>query len=95
MPEHRRLHPDAEWTELVATDADWDAADPELLRHVLLPDPVAGAENTAEDRAAQVVGDALGGDGHRAASALKNARPCGYETSSNCIPQGDRKYTHR
>src|SRR3954470_9414135 len=31
MPEHRRLHPDADWTELVATDADWDAADPELL----------------------------------------------------------------
>jgi 2-oxoisovalerate dehydrogenase E1 component len=31
MPDHRRLHPDAEWTELVATDADWDAADPELL----------------------------------------------------------------
>jgi 2-oxoisovalerate dehydrogenase E1 component len=31
MPEHRPLHPDADWTELVATDADWDAADPELL----------------------------------------------------------------
>jgi 2-oxoisovalerate dehydrogenase E1 component len=31
MPDHRRLHPDAEWTELVATDADWDAADPDLL----------------------------------------------------------------
>jgi 2-oxoisovalerate dehydrogenase E1 component len=31
MPEHRRLHPDAEWTELVTSDADWDAADPELL----------------------------------------------------------------
>ncbi|HET6530096.1 MAG TPA: thiamine pyrophosphate-dependent enzyme [Actinoplanes sp.] len=31
MPEHRRLHPDADWTELVATVADWDAADPDLL----------------------------------------------------------------
>jgi 2-oxoisovalerate dehydrogenase E1 component len=31
MPGHRPLHPDASWTELVATDADWDAADPELL----------------------------------------------------------------
>jgi 2-oxoisovalerate dehydrogenase E1 component len=31
MPEHRRLSPEADWTELVATEADWDAADPELL----------------------------------------------------------------
>jgi 2-oxoisovalerate dehydrogenase E1 component len=31
MPEHRRLQPDAEWTELIATAADWDAADPDLL----------------------------------------------------------------
>jgi len=31
MPGHRPLHPDASWTELIATDADWDAADPELL----------------------------------------------------------------
>ena len=31
MPEHRRLHPDADWTELVATTGDWDAADPDLL----------------------------------------------------------------
>src|ERR671921_2740991 len=31
MPEHRPLHPDAAWTEVVATEADWDAADPELL----------------------------------------------------------------
>jgi 2-oxoisovalerate dehydrogenase E1 component len=31
MPAHRRLHPDADWTELVATADDWDAADPELL----------------------------------------------------------------
>jgi 2-oxoisovalerate dehydrogenase E1 component len=31
MPEHRRPHPDADWIELVATGADWDAADPELL----------------------------------------------------------------
>src|ERR671933_2704656 len=31
MPEHRLLHPDAGWTELIATEADWDAADPDLL----------------------------------------------------------------
>jgi 2-oxoisovalerate dehydrogenase E1 component len=31
MTEHRPLHPNADWTELVATEADWDAADPELL----------------------------------------------------------------
>jgi 2-oxoisovalerate dehydrogenase E1 component len=31
MPEHRRLHPDAEWTEVVTSDADWDAADADLL----------------------------------------------------------------
>jgi 2-oxoisovalerate dehydrogenase E1 component len=31
MTEHRPLHPEAAWTELVATEADWDAADPELL----------------------------------------------------------------
>ena len=28
MPEHRPLEPAAPWVELVATDADWDAADP-------------------------------------------------------------------
>src|SRR4051812_2387375 len=31
MPEHRPLHPDADWTELVVTEADWDAAEPDLL----------------------------------------------------------------
>ncbi|MFF5289923.1 alpha-ketoacid dehydrogenase subunit alpha/beta [Paractinoplanes globisporus] len=31
MAEHRALHPGAAWTELVVTDADWDAADPGLL----------------------------------------------------------------
>jgi 2-oxoisovalerate dehydrogenase E1 component len=31
MPEHRPLRPDADWTELIVGDADWDAADPELL----------------------------------------------------------------
>jgi 2-oxoisovalerate dehydrogenase E1 component len=31
MTERRPLHPEAAWTELVATEADWDAADPELL----------------------------------------------------------------
>jgi 2-oxoisovalerate dehydrogenase E1 component len=31
MPEHRRLAPDQPWVELTATDADWDAAAPELL----------------------------------------------------------------
>ncbi|MGY1620151.1 thiamine pyrophosphate-dependent enzyme [Geodermatophilus sp. SYSU D00691] len=34
MPLHRRLEPSAPWVELVATDEDWDAADPELLRTV-------------------------------------------------------------
>jgi 2-oxoisovalerate dehydrogenase E1 component len=32
MPIRRRLDPAAPWVELVATDEDWDAADPELLR---------------------------------------------------------------
>src|SRR5713226_2124171 len=31
MTEHRALHPDVPWVELVVTDADWDAADPHLL----------------------------------------------------------------
>ena len=31
MSEHRTPEPGAPWTELVVTDADWDAADPELL----------------------------------------------------------------
>ncbi len=31
MPDQHPLHPEAPWTEVVATDADWDAADPELL----------------------------------------------------------------
>src|SRR4051795_93969 len=32
MPEHRPLQPASPWVEVVATDADWDAADPDLLR---------------------------------------------------------------
>ena len=32
MPEHRPLQLAAPWTELVSTGADWDAADPALLR---------------------------------------------------------------
>src|SRR5690349_24740032 len=31
MPGHRPLHPDAGWTELTAAEADWDAADADLL----------------------------------------------------------------
>ncbi len=31
MAVHERLVPDAPWVEIVATDADWDAADPHLL----------------------------------------------------------------
>jgi len=31
MPEHHPLHPGQDWIELVATEADWDTADPELL----------------------------------------------------------------
>jgi len=34
MPEHRPLQPAAPWVSLVATDADWDAADPDLLRTI-------------------------------------------------------------
>jgi 2-oxoisovalerate dehydrogenase E1 component len=32
MPQHRPLTPAAPWVEVVATDEDWDAADPRLLR---------------------------------------------------------------
>ncbi len=32
MPESRSLHPASPWVELVVTDDDWDAADPDLLR---------------------------------------------------------------
>ncbi len=35
MPEHDRLEPDAPWTRLVTTEADWDAADPALLTSML------------------------------------------------------------
>ena len=31
MPEHHQLDPSAPWVEVVATEADWDAADPQLL----------------------------------------------------------------
>jgi 2-oxoisovalerate dehydrogenase E1 component len=34
MPEHRPLQPSSPWVQVVATDADWDAADPELLRTI-------------------------------------------------------------
>ena len=32
MPEHRPLRPASPWTEVLVTDADWDAADPDLVR---------------------------------------------------------------
>src|SRR5688500_18606474 len=35
MANHRRLEPAARWVELVVTQEDWDAADPELLRTML------------------------------------------------------------
>ncbi len=35
MPQHRPLEPTAPWVELVATEQDWDAAEPELLRTML------------------------------------------------------------
>jgi len=35
MTEHRNLEPAAPWVELVATDADWDAAEPAQLRTML------------------------------------------------------------
>jgi 2-oxoisovalerate dehydrogenase E1 component len=34
MPEHHPLEPAAPWVEVVATEADWDAADPDLLRTI-------------------------------------------------------------
>ena len=34
MPEHHDLEPAAPWVQLVATEADWDAADPALLRTI-------------------------------------------------------------
>jgi 2-oxoisovalerate dehydrogenase E1 component len=34
MPEHHRLEPASPWVEVVATEADWDAADPDLLRTI-------------------------------------------------------------
>ena len=35
MPERHRLEPAVEWSELVVTEADWDAAAPELLTAML------------------------------------------------------------
>jgi 2-oxoisovalerate dehydrogenase E1 component len=35
MTEHRPLEPASPWLELIATEADWDAADPALLRTML------------------------------------------------------------
>jgi len=35
MTEHRKLEPASPWVELVATTADWDVADPELLTVML------------------------------------------------------------
>lgn len=34
MPEHHPLAPASPWVEVVATEADWDAADPHLLRTI-------------------------------------------------------------
>ena len=34
MPEHRPLQPATPWVQVVTTDADWDAADPDLLRTI-------------------------------------------------------------
>ncbi|WP_148571263.1 alpha-ketoacid dehydrogenase subunit alpha/beta [Nocardioides caldifontis] len=34
MPEHHPLEPSPPWVEVVATEADWDAADPHLLRAI-------------------------------------------------------------
>ena len=34
MPDHRPLQPASPWVQVVATDADWDAADPALLRTI-------------------------------------------------------------
>ena len=34
MPEHHPLAPASPWVEVVATEGDWDAADPHLLRTI-------------------------------------------------------------
>ena len=34
MPEHRPLQPASPWLEVIATDDDWDSADPDLLRTI-------------------------------------------------------------
>jgi 2-oxoisovalerate dehydrogenase E1 component len=34
MPEHRPLQPASPWVQIEVTDADWDAADPDLLRTI-------------------------------------------------------------
>ena len=34
MPEHRALEPASPWVEVLADEADWDAADPALLRTI-------------------------------------------------------------
>ncbi len=34
MPEHRPMSPASPWVEIVVTDDDWDAADPDLLRTI-------------------------------------------------------------
>ncbi len=34
MPEHRALEPALPWVEVLADEADWDAADPALLRTI-------------------------------------------------------------
>jgi 2-oxoisovalerate dehydrogenase E1 component len=34
MPDHHPMHAASPWVEIVTTDADWDAADPDLLRTI-------------------------------------------------------------
>ena len=34
MPEHHPLAPASPWVEVVATEADWDSAEPHLLRTI-------------------------------------------------------------
>src|SRR5450756_1415203 len=88
--------------------ADRQPAGTQELGDLFLPDALAGSDVAAEDCRAQVVRDPLAGRGgqrteaggcraHRGVTCAcrSKALPSGYDTSSNCIPHGARKYTQR
>ena len=77
MAVHRRLEPAAPWVELVATQQDWDAADPELLHDDVRPagaDPgLRGVRARARRRAGLIHGPAhssIGQEGGAVGSVL-------------------------